>query len=212
MLIIKQLGLQAYTTTLKSMQYFTETRDEHTYDECWLLEHHPVYTTGKTNSDEHILQQTNIPIIHSDRGGKITYHAPGQLTAYFLIDLKRKKITPHKLVNQLESTVIRFLAQHKVTATASREARGVYINGKKISSIGLRIRKGCSYHGIALNINMDLTPFKMINPCGYANLSMTQLSDYKSGATVENSIAEFIDCLKAELNYTQVHLQKELAA
>ena len=212
MLIIKHLGTQPYETTLHAMQQFTESRKQDTADECWLLEHYPVYTMGKVQCEEHILQRTNIPVITSDRGGKITYHGPGQLIAYLLLDLKRKKVTPHQLVSHLENIIISLLTKQAINVKANSKARGVYVRDKKIASLGLRIRKGCSYHGLALNINMDLTPFNWINPCGQTKLRMTQLSDYIANATVENTRPKFIETLKTELGYHKIEIQPEITA
>lgn len=176
-MIIKPLGLQAYNATLKAMQNFTDARDETTADELWIVEHPSIFTLGQAGKDEHVLNPLNIPVIRCDRGGQVTYHGPGQLIIYILIDLRRKKISVRDLVCHLEKSVIKLLKNHGVDAYAKREAPGVYVNHKKICSLGLRVRRGCTFHGLALNVDMDLEPFTRINPCGYTGLKMTQCSD-----------------------------------
>ncbi len=159
------------------MHQFTKKRTVNTPDELWLVEHYPVFTQGQAGKKEHLLASGNIPVIQSDRGGQITYHGPGQQIMYILLDLKRNQISVRELITILEITVINTLSEFSITAYAQREAPGVYVKKKKICSLGLRIYKGCSFHGLALNINMDLTPFQRINPCGYAGMKMTQLND-----------------------------------
>ncbi len=176
--IIRSLGLQEYETCWRAMQQFTEQRDENTIDEIWLLEHHPVFTQGQNGKAEHLLNPGLIPIVQVDRGGQVTYHGPGQLVAYMLIDLRRKKMNVRDIVTALENSIIHLLADYGVLAVAKREAPGVYVGKKKICSVGLRIRKGCSYHGLAFNVCMDLSPFSRINPCGFKQLEMTQLADF----------------------------------
>ncbi|MBL4830965.1 MAG: lipoyl(octanoyl) transferase LipB [Aliivibrio sp.] len=173
---IKHLGRQDYQPVWQEMHDFTNSRDSNTLDEIWLVEHNPVFTQGQAGKAEHILQSSNIPIVKSDRGGQVTYHGPGQLVAYVMIDLRRKKLGVRDLVTHIENTVINTLATFDITSTARPDAPGVYVDNKKICSLGLRIRKGCSFHGLALNINMDLSPFLQINPCGYAGMEMTQVS------------------------------------
>lgn len=182
-LIIKNLGLQPYEDIWHQMQHFTDTRDENTPDEIWLVEHNAVFTQGSAGKPEHLLNPHNIPVVQSDRGGQITYHGKGQQVMYVLLDIKRLKargreVSVRELVTALEQSVIRTLADYGIESYAKPDAPGVYVNGKKICSLGLRIRKGCSFHGLALNINMDLTPFRYINPCGYAGLEMCQLKDF----------------------------------
>lgn len=179
-LIVRKLGLQDYQTTWNSMVAFSQNRDQNTQDEIWLLQHPPVYTQGLAGKPEHILNSGSIPIVQTDRGGQVTYHGPGQLVAYVLIDLRRMKINTRQLVMSLENAVIHLLADYDIKAQARRDAPGVYIDEKKICSLGLRIKKGCSYHGLAFNVDMDLEPFSRINPCGYQGLKMTQLKDYIS--------------------------------
>ena len=181
-ILIRNLGLQPYDPISRAMHEFTDARDETTPDEIWLVEHHPVFTQGQAGKAEHVLAPGDIPVIQSDRGGQVTYHGPGQQVMYVLINLKRRKVGVRELVTLLENTVINTLATLGINAQARADAPGVYVQGKKICSLGLRIRKGCSFHGLALNIDMDLAPFMRINPCGYAGMEMTQVSQL-----VENS-------------------------
>ncbi|KGQ69894.1 lipoate--protein ligase [Chelonobacter oris] len=182
-LIVRRLGLKPYQTVWRQMQQFTDNRTEETVDEIWLVQHLPVFTQGQAGKAEHLLQHSAIPVVQSDRGGQITYHAPGQQVMYVLLDIKRKKaqdnhdFSVRHLVSALENCVIETLADYGIKACAKADAPGVYVDGRKICSLGLRIRRGCSFHGLALNINMDLTPFHYINPCGYAGLEMCQLSE-----------------------------------
>ena len=178
-LIVRQLGLQDYQSVWQKMQQFTDNRDAQTTDEIWLVEHPPVFTQGQAGKPEHLLQRSDIPVVQSDRGGQITYHGPGQQIMYVLIDVKRHaELNVRQLVTALEQSVVRTLADYGIAAYAKPDAPGVYIEGKKIGSLGLRIRKGCSFHGLAFNIQMDLAPFHYINPCGYAGLEMCQLADF----------------------------------
>lgn len=178
-LIVRQLGVQDYETTWHKMQDFTDNRTPQTQDEIWLVEHPSVFTQGQAGKPEHLLQQSAIPVVQSDRGGQITYHAPGQQVMYVLIDIKRREnLNVRQLVTALEQTVVDTLADYGIIGYPKPDAPGVYIDGKKICSLGLRIRKGCSFHGLAFNINMDLTPFHYINPCGYAGLEMCRLADF----------------------------------
>lgn len=160
------------------MLEFTEQRTATTSDEIWLLEHTPVFTLGRNGKKEHILAESDIPVIDIDRGGQVTYHGPGQLIAYLLIDIKRLDMGVRQLVSQIEQSLIDTLAEYDLHACARKDAPGVYINNAKIAALGLRIKKGCSFHGLSLNMDMDLSPFKQINPCGYKNLEVVQLCDY----------------------------------
>ncbi len=177
-LLVKILGRQPYEPVWQAMQSFTEHRTSDTPDEIWLLEHEPVFTLGRNGKKEHILDKTNIPIIEIDRGGQVTYHGPGQLIVYLMIDIKRHGLGVRKLVTLIEQSITDTLNEYQLNARAKKEAPGVYIGDAKIAALGLRIKKGCSFHGLSLNLNMDLTPFKQINPCGYKNLEVVQLSDY----------------------------------
>ena len=159
------------------MEAFTDARNERTEDELWVVEHPPVFTQGMAGKAEHLLARSNIPVVQIDRGGQITYHGPGQLVVYTLIDFKRRKISVRELVSRLENSIIATLAEYGIAAAADPKRPGVYVDGKKIASLGLRIKHGAVYHGLALNVNMDLSPFRQINPCGYAGLEMTQIAD-----------------------------------
>ncbi|MFT6201152.1 MAG: lipoyl(octanoyl) transferase [Candidatus Endobugula sp.] len=179
-LCVRDLGLQPYETVWQSMSQFTNQRDDSTIDELWIVEHEPVFTQGQAGKPEHIIQATDIPIVKSDRGGQVTYHGPGQLILYPLINLRRRKLGVRDMVTLLEQLVIQWLAVYRIESYAKADAPGVYVkrdgNDAKIASLGLRIRRGCSFHGVSINIDMDLTPFNYINPCGYPGLEMTQLN------------------------------------
>ncbi|HSW69683.1 MAG TPA: lipoyl(octanoyl) transferase LipB [Gammaproteobacteria bacterium] len=209
-LIVRLLGRQDYLSCFEAMKQFTQERDEHTIDEIWLLEHNPVFTQGQNGKSEHVLDPGNIPVIPVDRGGQVTYHGPGQLVVYTLVDLRRKKLNVREIVMVLEKSVIQVLENHQLTASAKREAPGVYIDNKKICSIGLRIKKGCSYHGLAFNISMDLEPFSRINPCGYKQLKMTQLADFKLDVDIKTVEKQLIDYLTANLGYNMPLTKIEL--
>ncbi|MFY7698239.1 MAG: lipoyl(octanoyl) transferase LipB [Legionella sp.] len=183
---IRYLGVQSYLAVWQDMKTFTSTRTQNTDDELWLLEHSPVYTQGQAGKAEHmIVQPSSIPLIQSDRGGQITYHGPGQLIAYVLIDIRRKNMAIRTLVSKLETLVILTLSDYQMNAETINGAPGVYVSGKKIASIGLRVKNGCTYHGLALNVAMDLSPFSNINPCGYSKLEMTQIQNYQPNITIE---------------------------
>jgi len=167
----------AYQPVLEKMQAFTRTRDEHTPDEVWFLEHEPVFTLGRNGKMEHILDPGPIPVLPIDRGGQVTYHGPGQLVAYLLLDVRRNGLGVRELVMAMEQAVIGLLAVHGVDACGDRDAPGVYVDGRKIAALGLRVSRGRTYHGLSLNVGMDLTPFRRINPCGYAGLEVTQCRD-----------------------------------
>lgn len=200
-LIVRHLGVRPYLDTWQAMQRFTDERDGDTPDEIWLLEHEPVYTQGQAGKAEHLLHQSAIPVVQSDRGGQITYHGPGQLIAYLLIDIRRKGLGVRELVTHLERAVITMLEHCHIQANSKPDAPGVYVQGDKIASLGLRIRRGCSFHGLALNVNMDLTPFTHINPCGYAGLAMTQCAALQGPTTVEAAIPLLLAELTRELGY-----------
>jgi len=175
--IIKRLGRQDYEKVWHEMQAFTQNRTEQTADEIWIVEHLPVYTLGLSGKREHLLNIEDIPVIETDRGGQVTYHAPGQLVVYLLLDIGRLKKGVRDIVTLLEYAMIDSLSQYGIKAIAKPEAPGVYVDGKKIGSVGLRVKRGCCYHGLSLNNNMDLTPFNHINTCGYPDLDVTQLSE-----------------------------------
>lgn len=192
-IIVRQLGLAPYQTVSDAMHQFTENRDKDTSDELWLVEHPRVFTQGQAGKAEHVLAPGDIPVIQSDRGGQVTYHGPGQQVMYVILDLKRNKLGVRELVTALEDTVVKTLAHYQIKAYPRPDAPGVYIDGNKVCSLGLRIRKGCSFHGLALNINMDLEPFDRINPCGYAQLKMTQVRDFVPQVTIEDVQAVLIE-------------------
>ena len=189
-IVVHHLGEVAYTDTWQKMQDFTNSRDQNTADELWFLQHPPVYTMGKNARPEHLLAPdafpiNAIPIVNVDRGGQVTYHGPGQLVVYTLLDLKRLKLGVRELVTLIEKTLIELLDGYGIAANAKSEAPGVYVNNAKIAALGLRIRKGCSFHGLALNVDMDLEPFSRINPCGYEGLEITQLKDFIQDIKIE---------------------------
>ncbi|MDE1188418.1 MAG: lipoyl(octanoyl) transferase LipB [Pantoea sp.] len=182
-LLVRQLGQRDWQPISDAMHRFTDQRDSDTPDEVWLVEHNPVFTQGQAGKAEHLLMPGDIPVVQSDRGGQVTYHGPGQQVMYVLIDVKRRKLGVRQLVTALEETVVATLADYGVSAHARPDAPGVYVGEEKICSLGLRIRKGCSFHGLALNVAMDLAPFLRINPCGYAGMRMTQLGQFQPGVT-----------------------------
>lgn len=185
-ILVRHLGLQPYEPVSRAMHDFTDRRDDTTPDEIWLVEHLPVFTQGQAGKAEHLLMTGDIPVIQSDRGGQVTYHGPGQQVMYVLLNLKRRKLGVRELVTLLEQTVVNTLAEYDIDAHPRADAPGVYVGEMKICSLGLRIRKGCSFHGLALNINMDLAPFQRINPCGYAGMEMTQMRQWVDTATPDN--------------------------
>jgi lipoyl(octanoyl) transferase len=176
-MLVRHLGQVEYERTWREMQSFTDSRSADTPDEVWYLQHAPVFTLGRNGKQEHILDTGDIPVIQVDRGGQVTYHGPGQLVVYPLLDLTRLQLGVQSLVRTLEQTVIDLLAGHGVTATRRNKAPGVYVDERKIAALGLRVRRGCCFHGLSLNVDMDLAPFAMINPCGYPGMQVTQLAD-----------------------------------
>lgn len=203
-LTLRYLGLQPYLETWKAMSDFTNLRDENTADEIWIVEHPATFTQGTAGKAEHLLQQTDIPVVKSDRGGQITYHGPGQLIVYLLINIRRKDFNVRSLVTIIEQGIIELLNDYNVQAIAKADAPGVYVNGKKIASLGLKIRRGCSFHGLALNVDMDLSPFLQINPCGYAGLEMTQCKNEGINLTVNELAPRLIDKMNKKLQYSQI--------
>ena len=177
---IRSLGLTEYSETFEEMKTFTKSRTPDTIDEIWVTEHHPVFTQGIAGKEEHILLPGDIPIVLSDRGGQITYHGPGQVMAYLLFDLRRKKISVRELVFKIEQSIVCTLREVAIDGERLIGAPGIYVDSKKIASLGLRVSRGCSYHGLSLNVNMDLEPFQRINPCGLKNIGVTQVSDLVS--------------------------------
>jgi lipoyl(octanoyl) transferase len=193
--MIRWLGRVDYEPTWRAMQAFTEKRDAGTRDEIWFLEHPPVFTLGMNAAPEHVLAPGDIPVVQIDRGGQVTYHGPGQLVVYPLLDVRRAGLGVRQLVMALENAIIDLLASWNITAVAKREAPGVYVNERKVASIGLRIRRGSSYHGLAFNVAMDLQPFQRINPCGYRGLEVTDLRSLGVNASVQ----EVADALSPRL-------------
>lgn len=199
--LIKHLGTRSYAETFEAMRTLTQARTAESPDEIWLLEHTRVFTQGQAGKAEHLLMPGDIPVVQSDRGGQVTYHGPGQLVGYFLLDLERRGYGIRSLVTRLENAIIASLVPHGIVAQPNREAPGVYVDGAKIASLGLRVRKGRTYHGIAINVHMDLEPFSRINPCGHQGLRMTQTSTLGGPQTVAQMSAELLPQLLQHLGY-----------
>ena len=197
--MVRYLGQVDYEQTWHDMQRFTDERTDASADELWVLQHPPVYTLGKNAKPEHVLNPRTIPLINVDRGGQVTYHGPGQIVIYTLLDLNRLKIGVRELVTILESTIVELLAGYGIEASARRDAPGVYVDGAKIAALGLRVRRGCSFHGLAFNIDMDLEPFTCINPCGYEGLDVTQLKDLVEDIDIESIVDDFLRRFKKKL-------------
>ncbi|MGH1485131.1 MAG: lipoyl(octanoyl) transferase LipB [Cellvibrionaceae bacterium] len=215
-LCVRRLGMQPYQQTWQAMSDFTDRRDEHTLDELWLVQHPPVYTQGQAGKPEHLINPGDIPVIQSDRGGQVTYHGPGQLIAYPLINLRRRKMGVRDMVTLLEEVAVELLASYDIEAYPKPDAPGVYVVTRgqeaKIASLGLRVRKGCCFHGISINIDMDLSPFDRINPCGYAGLPMTQLKDLGEKAVVDYTAIEqsTIQLIANKLNVSEIEYDDTL--
>ncbi len=199
--LIRQLPQLEYTPTWRAMQNYSFERTTESLDEIWLLEHPPVFTQGMAGKPEHLLNPEPIPVVNIDRGGQVTYHGPGQIVCYVLLDLKRNNLTVKPLVTLLEQCVIDLLARHNVQAQRKEKAPGIYINGAKIASLGLRIKRGFSYHGLALNVDMDLAPFAQINPCGFADLPITQCRDHGIQKNISYLREELALIMAAHLHY-----------
>jgi len=203
-LYVSHMGLQPYVPVWEAMKAFTDSRDEHTADEIWWLEHESVFTQGQAGKAEHLLAPGNIPVVQADRGGQVTYHGPGQLVGYLMIDIKRKGMGVRVLVTAIEQSIVDLAADYHIKASPRADAPGVYVNQEKLCSLGLRIRKGRSFHGLALNVNMDMTPFERINPCGLAGISMTQLKDLGVNESLENIQTALTGHLMKRLNYQSI--------
>lgn len=201
--LLRWLGRVEYEPTWRAMQSFAETRDASTLDEIWLLEHPPVFTLGMNAAPEHLLAPGDIPVVQIDRGGQVTFHGPGQLVVYPLLDVRRAGLGVRQLVTALENAIIDLLASWNIEAVARREAPGVYVNGRKVASIGLRIKRGSSYHGLAFNVAMDLEPFQRINPCGYRGLEVIDLRSLGVNASVQEVADALSPRLLASLRLTQ---------
>jgi lipoyl(octanoyl) transferase len=198
---IHWLGRQPYEPIWARMRAFTEQRQADTPDEVWLLEHDPVFTQGRAGKSEHLLNPGDIPLVHSDRGGQVTYHGPGQLMVYTLLDLNRLGLGIRSLVQALEQSLVGCLAGYEIEARGRRDAPGVYVGTAKIASLGLRVRKACCYHGLALNVDMDLAPFGRINPCGYRGLKMTQLAELGGPRDLQQVAQDLLPRLQQALGY-----------
>ncbi len=198
---VRQLGRMAYEPVWHAMQDFTDNRSADTADEFWLVEHEPVFTQGQAGKAEHLLATGDIPVVQVDRGGQVTYHGPGQQVLYVMLDLRRRKLGVRELVSQIENAVVDTLATWGINAAPRADAPGVYVGQQKICSLGLRVRKGCSFHGLALNVDMDISPFLRINPCGYAGMEMTQIATQGGPATLEEVQPHLIAALAERLGY-----------
>ena len=208
-LLVRHLGRRPYQPVWDAMKAFTDSRTSETPDEFWVVEHDPVYTQGQAGKAEHLLAPGDIPVVQSDRGGQVTYHGPGQLVLYVLVDVRRSKLSVRELVTCLETAIINTLAKSDIQAYAKADAPGVYVTNElgmeaKLASLGLRIRKGCSFHGLALNINMDMTPFLRINPCGYAGMAMTQTSALGGPQSVAEAQAILVAELASLIGYQTI--------
>lgn len=209
-LVFRELGLCDYLPVWRAMQAFTDERDDETPDEIWFLEHSPVFTQGQAGRAEHILNPGDIPVVQVDRGGQVTYHGPGQLVGYLLVDLERRGIGVRDLVDVIEEGIVALLADHGIEAQPRPDAPGVYVDGAKIASLGLRVRRGRSYHGLALNVDMDLEPFRRINPCGYAGQAMTRMQDLGADASVTEVSVGLRERLAGLLGYNSVTFSQGL--
>jgi len=200
---IRRLGTREYDPVWREMQQFTDSRDQSTPDEIWLLQHSPVFTLGQAGKPEHLLDPGEIPVLRTDRGGQVTYHGPGQLVAYLLLNLRRHRLGVRQLVNLIEQGLIDLLRDYQVEAAARPDAPGVYVEGRKIASLGLRVRRGCSFHGLALNVDMDLEPFSRINPCGYPDLKVTQLKELADAVSIDDVAERLTDHILRRLGYNR---------
>ncbi|OUR64554.1 octanoyltransferase [Methylophaga sp. 42_25_T18] len=191
-MIVKDLGLVDYQPTCEAMRKLTAERDKNTEDELWLLEHPPVFTLGLNGKDEHVLNTHDIPLVNTDRGGQVTFHGPGQLVVYTLIDLKRQKIGVREMISRIENSVIAMLAKLDIKAQSRADAPGVYVDGRKVASLGLRVKQGACYHGLSLNVAMDLTPFSYINPCGFQGLEVIDLKSLACDISMDEAKEKFV--------------------
>lgn len=209
-LVIRNVDINDYETIWQAMQQFTDERDESDTDELWIVEHAPVFTQGQAGKEEHLLNTGDIPVVKVDRGGQVTYHGPGQLVVYLLLDLRRRKMGVRDLVTKIEQSIVDLLAQYDIQAYAKADAPGVYIDDKKVASLGLRVRKGCSFHGLALNVDMDMEPFLRINPCGYAGMEMVQTKQLSGPQTVQLAGEQLCNLLAGSLQASMVSRQHGL--
>lgn len=206
-LIVRNLGRRDYEPVWREMEAFTRERTADTVDELWFVEHPPVYTQGVGGKAEHVLDSHGIPVVRTNRGGQVTYHGPGQIVAYVLLDIRRKKINVRQLVSHLERAVIELLQGYGIAAEARADAPGVYVDGDKVAALGLRVSRGCSYHGLALNVDIDLSPFDWINPCGYQGLKVTRMRDLGITDSRDAIRAKLERILAGEMGYTVVRHQ-----
>lgn len=211
-LVVRDLGLRPYEPVWEAMKAFTAGRDRSMADELWCVQHPAVYTQGQAGKAEHILLPGNIPVVQADRGGQVTYHGPGQLVVYLLVDLRRAGLGVRQLVDLIEQSLVALLAEQGITAAPRPDAPGVYVDGAKIASLGLRVRRGCSFHGLALNVDMDMEPFTRINPCGFSGLPMCQVRDFSPSASMESLTARLADILAHGLGHgpQMMHREAEL--
>ncbi len=209
-IVVRDLGRQPYQEIWQAMQTFTDQRNIESGDELWLLEHEPVFTQGQAGKQEHLLNTGDIPVVNVDRGGQVTYHGPGQLVVYVLLDIKRRKLGVRNLVTMLEQCIVDVMAKYGIVASAKPDAPGVYVNQSKLCSLGLRIRKGRSFHGLAFNIDMDLSPFLRINPCGYAGMNMVNSKSLKGPATVDDAKQQVVETLCALLQISNIKYRDTL--
>jgi len=209
-LIIRQLSNMNYSEVWHAMQNFTDNRDDKTCDELWLVEHPPVFTQGQAGKAEHLLMPGDIEVVKVDRGGQVTYHGPGQQVIYIMINLRRRKVGVRQLVTLIENSIVAALKDYDINAYPKPDAPGVYVDEKKVASLGLRVRKGCSFHGLALNVNMDLSPFLRINPCGYAGLEMVQTCDLQGPQDIESAGNALVKHLIDLFDSTNVEYQTGL--
>lgn len=207
-ILCRDLGLVPYESTWEEMKQFTQTRTKQDPDQIWLLEHPPVFTQGQAGKAEHMLDAGDIPVVQADRGGQVTYHGPGQLIAYIMIDLKRLGIGVRDLVTLIENSIVDVLKQHGIESYPKPDAPGVYVNEMKISSLGLRVRRGCSFHGVALNVDMDLSPFLRINPCGYQGLQMIDMKRLKPDTKMAQVKVQLANVLAERLGYSHPIIQQ----
>lgn len=209
-LIVRQLNHMDYTTVWQAMQTFTDNRNDDTVDELWLVEHPPVFTQGQAGKEEHLLMPGDIEVVKVDRGGQVTFHGPGQQVIYFMINLRLRKMGVRELVTLIEKAIVGALKDNFISAYPKPDAPGVYVDEKKVASLGLRVRKGCSFHGLALNVNMDLSPFLRINPCGYAGLEMVNTEDLGDLKTTKHAAEILVKHAVALLNTDDVIYQSGL--
>ncbi|MCK7543913.1 lipoyl(octanoyl) transferase LipB [Marinobacter bryozoorum] len=207
-LIVRDLGLQPYESVWEAMKAFTAERDRTAADELWCVQHPPVYTQGQAGKAEHILAPGDIPVVQVDRGGQVTYHGPGQLVIYLMIDLPRAGLGVRQLVDIIEQSLVAVLARHGIASAPRPDAPGVYVDGAKIASLGLRVRRGCSFHGLALNVDMDMEPFSRINPCGFSGLPMCQVRDFSATVALQELSEQLSDTLARALGYDDSNIHR----